>query len=74
MQKNLFQKTVYEVYKSKETLGYKIIETPHMFIILWNDHTISRLNVAHCEKFTNEEFDFIRKKIKNTEKRWINGY
>lgn len=67
MQKNLFQKTVYEVYKSKETLGYKIIETPHMFIILWNDQTISGLNVAHCEKFTNDEFDFFKRKLQGIE-------
>lgn len=65
MKKNLFQKTVYEVYKAKENFGYKIIETPHMFIILWNDQSISGLNVAHCEKFTFEEFDFIENNLKN---------
>ncbi len=63
MQKNLFQKTVYEVYKSKEALGYKIIEMPHMFVILWNDQRISCLNVMHCEKFTQDEFDFIEKEL-----------
>lgn len=67
VQKNLFQKTVYEVYKSKEAWGYKIIETSYMFIILWNDQTISGLNVVHCEKFTDEEFNFIKENLKGIE-------
>lgn len=63
MKKNLFQKTVYEVYKSKEAFGYKIVETPQMFIILWNDQSISGLNIVHCEKFSDEEFNFIKKNL-----------
>lgn len=65
MLKNLFQKTVYEVYKSKENLGYQIIETPNMFVILWNNQIIPCLNVAHCEKFTKDEFDFLNSKFKD---------
>lgn len=32
MWKNLYQKTVYEAYKSKEHLGYKIFEFEEMFL------------------------------------------
>ncbi len=65
MQKNLFQKTFYEIYKSKETLGYKIIETPNMFVGICKNPKILGLTVAHCEKFTQNEFDFIEKEFEN---------
>lgn len=51
--------------KVKKILGYKIIETPCMFIILWNEQAISGLNIAHCEKFTKDEFDFLKKELKD---------
>ena len=64
MQKNLFQKTVYEVYKNREPLGYKVVDAPQMFITLWNDQTISGLSVAHCEQFAAAELEFIKKELK----------
>ena len=67
VRKNLFQKTVYEIYKNKETLGYKIIETSDMFVILWNNQTLSGLNVAHCEQFTCNEYDFLKREFRDIE-------
>ena len=64
MQKNLFQQTVYEVYKNKEAAGYKIIETPTMFLVLWNEPRLLDLNVAHCQKFEKTELDFLRRRFK----------
>lgn len=64
MQKNLFQQTVYEVYKNKEAAGYRIIETPTMFLVLWNEPRLLDLNVAHCQKFEKTELDFLRRRFK----------
>lgn len=65
MQKNLFQQTVFEVYKNKENVGYKVIETEAMFVVLWSNPQISGLNVAHCNKFDKEELDFLQNNFKN---------
>lgn len=60
MLKNLFQQTVFEVYKNKEKAGYKVIETPTMFVVLWNNQKLSGLNVVHCQKFAKEELAFLQ--------------
>lgn len=67
MQKNLFQQTVFEVYKNKEKAGYKVIETPKMFMVLWNNQKISGLNVVHCQKFAKEELNFLQNNFRNIE-------
>ncbi len=67
MLKNLFQKTVFEVYKNKEKAGYKVTETPTMFVVLWNNQRLSGLNVVHCNKFDKEELDFLQNNFRNME-------
>lgn len=66
MWKNLYQKTIYEVYKSKEHLGYRFFETEEMFAMLWNDQRMSRYNMVHCRKFGPEELAFLRENVPNT--------
>lgn len=66
MWKNLYQKTIYEIYKSKEFLGYKIFEFEKMFVILWNDQQMFYYNMVHSEKFGREEFADIQKNIPDT--------
>lgn len=66
MWKNLYQKTIYEVYKSKEFLGYKIFEFEKMFVILWNNQQMFYYNMAHSDKFGREEFENIKKNIPDT--------
>lgn len=66
MWKNLYQKTVYEAYKSKEHLGYKIFEFEEMFVVLWNDQQMFYWNIAHCNKFGKNELNFIKENIPNT--------
>ena len=66
MWQNLYQKTVYEVYKAKEYLGYKIFNFEEMFVILWNDQQIPSLNIVHCNKFDKGQLDFIKKNIPDT--------
>ena len=53
MWKNLYQKTVYEAYKTKEHLGYKIFEFGEMFVVLWNNQQMFYWNIAHCNKIEN---------------------
>lgn len=67
MQKNLFQQTVFEVYKNKGKAGYKVIERPTMFVVLWNNQKVSGLNVVHCQKFAKEELDFLQNNFRNME-------
>ncbi len=66
MWKNLYQKTIYEIYKSKELLGYKIFEFEKMFVVLWNDLQMPYYNMAHCSKFGNAEWDVIKNNIPKT--------
>ena len=66
MWKNLYQKTIYEIYKSKEFLGYRILECENMFIVLWSDQRMSYFNMAHCSRFGKDESDFIKNNIPNT--------
>ena len=66
MWKNLYQKTVYEAYKTKEHLGYKIFEYKEMFVVLWNDQQMFYWNIAHCNKFDKKYLDFIKNNIPNT--------
>lgn len=66
MWKNLYQKTIYEIYKSKEFLGYKIFESDKMFVILWSDQQMPYYNMAHCHKFGKNDLDFIRENIPDT--------
>lgn len=66
MWQNLYQKTIYEVYKSKEHLNYKIFEFEKMFVVLWNDQQLSYFNMAHCHQFGQEELDIIKKNIPET--------
>ena len=63
---NLYQKTVYEAYKSKERLGYMFFETKNMFIVLWNETQMSYLNAVHCQQFGKAELNFIKEKLPNT--------
>lgn len=67
MLKNLFQQTVFEVYKNKEKAGYKVIETEAMFVVLWNNQKLSGLNVVHCNKFEKEELDFLQNNFHHME-------
>lgn len=67
MLKNLFQQTVFEVYKNKEKAGYKVTETPTMFVVLWNNQSLSGLNVVHCNKFDKEELDFLQSNFHHME-------
>ena len=66
MWKNLYQKTVYEAYKTKEHLGYKILETKDMFVVLWNNQQMYYWNIAHCNKFSENELKFIKNNIPDT--------
>ena len=66
MWKNLYQKTIYEIYKSKEFLGYKIFEFEKMFVILWNNQQMFYFNMAHAQKFGKNELASIQKNIPDT--------
>jgi GNAT superfamily N-acetyltransferase len=66
MWQNLYQKTIYEVYKSKEFLGYKIFEFEKMFVILWNNQQMFYFNMAHTNKFGKDELVSIQKNIPDT--------
>lgn len=66
MWKNLYQKTIYEIYKSKEFLGYKIFEFEKMFVILWNNPQMFYYNMAHAYKFGKNEFVSIQQNIPDT--------
>lgn len=66
MWQNLYQKTIYEVYKSKEFLGYKIFEFEKMFVILWNNQQMFYFNMAHTNKFGKDELAIIQKNIPDT--------
>lgn len=66
MQMNLYQKTIYEIYKSREFLGYKIFDFDEMFAVLWNDQQMSYFNMIHARKFGQKEFDTIKKNIPDT--------
>ena len=63
MWKNLYQKTMYEAYKTKEHLGYKIIEFENMFAVLWNNQNVPYYNIIHCDKFGQKELDIIKQNI-----------
>ena len=60
MWKNLYQKTMYEAYKTKEHLGYKIVEFENMFAVLWNNQNVPYYNIIHCDKFGQKELDNFR--------------
>ena len=66
MWKNLYQKTIYEIYKSKEFLGYKIYEFEKMFVILWSNQQMFYYNMAHAQKFGKNELVSIQKNIPDT--------
>ena len=66
MWKNLYQKTIYEIYKSKEFLGYKIFEFEKMFVILWNDQQMYYYNMAHAQNFGKNELTSVQKNIPDT--------
>ncbi len=66
MWKNLYQKTMYEAYKTKEHLGYKIVEFENMFAVLWNNQNVPYYNIIHCDKFGQKELDIIKQNIPDT--------
>lgn len=66
MWKNLYQKTMYEAYKSKQHLGYKVIDFDNMFAVLWNNQNIPYYNIVHCDMLGKKELDLLKKEIPNT--------
>jgi len=66
MWQNLYQKTIYEIYKSREHLGYKIFDFDEMFVVLWNNQQMSYFNMVHCHKFGPWEFNLIKQNFPDT--------
>ena len=61
MQKNLLQKTLYEINQKKQDAGYKIVECDDGFILLWNYPELYYYGKAHCETVTEKNYDFFKK-------------
>ena len=61
MEKNLLQKTLYEINQQKQVAGYKTIESDDGFIIVWNHPALYYYSKAHCNTLTEQNYIFFKK-------------
>lgn len=61
MEKNLLQRTLYEINQQKQVAGYKTIESDDGFIILWNHPALYYYSKAHCDTLTEQNYVFFKK-------------
>ncbi len=66
MQKNLLQKTLYEVYQKRQGLGYGLFENNDMLIISWENPALAFFNKVHCHSFSPQMYDLLCEKYGKT--------
>lgn len=64
---NLYLKTIKEVYKMREVIGYKTAELGDMFVLCWNTPELAGFNAAHLLKLNDTNLALLQKNfnIKN---------
>ncbi len=60
MEKNLLQKTLYEINQQKKVAGYEIVECDDGFISLWNHPALYYYSKAHCKTVTEKNYIFFK--------------
>ncbi len=62
--KNIYLNTIKDVYIARRAIGYTIIDTESVFVILWNTAELSFFNAAHIDKITDKKLEFLKNNFK----------